>query len=151
MEKTEIIHSLLSQGLSKYPNETSMHDINLFLRPLGFEAVAWYDKSSLVLKDLENKFQSSFWKQSLMKDVRLIIEKIIKREEFHHGEIVKELLERKWIEKSDDMLVLSKRFIIQNDTYIMSLSPNHKKCSICGILVLDGEIHSYCQSLINHK
>lgn len=150
MEESDVLYELLSRGIAPYSGE-SVSSMNKKLRNLKYEAILWFDKSCLVLKDLDASEGSGvFWRPQLLSGAIKVIEELV-RDELDvlraDGEVLSALEEEQWIEKSGDVYGLGKRFLVQNSEYLLSASKRYRKCKFCDIIVKDAPSHSYCEDL----
>lgn len=147
MEK--IMFELITKGIycSNDLNDKDLSQINKNLRVIDYTAKFWYDKSCIILFDQNADYHKT--SNELTQINIKILNKIIKNERISYNENVQRLLDHGWIEKYGDeeqYYGLSKKFLIQYKSYILSLSNNeYNECSICKILVKNETEHDFCR------
>ncbi|KCZ75945.1 hypothetical protein H311_03067 [Anncaliia algerae PRA109] len=138
----EIIYNLLTKGYSK--QITSISSLNKKLLIMKYEAVMWYDKSCIILKDNSseelNDNPISFLK------VKFIINGIInnKLNDFCN-DTMKYLIKNNWVEKINEDYFITKRFMVQYEEYILN-NYEFNKCKYCDFVVKGKEYHEYCEN-----
>lgn len=155
MKESSLLHELLTRGIAPYTPEIALSAINKKLRCIKYEAVLWFDKSCVILKDREdpNKIQLK-WRQHLVMDSIKIIEAIIKKELCYtmaNKEVLNLLEEKMWIEKDGPDYKLGKKFLVQNSDYLLSVSDRYRNCKLCGLLVEDRSCHQYCEGVYENE
>lgn len=154
MDESDVLYELLSRGIAPYSGE-SISSMNKKLRNLKYEAILWFDKSCIVLRDLDASEGSGFfWRPQLLSEAIKVIEDMVKDEldiSKTDGDVLNALEEEQWIEKNSNGYELGKRFLVQNSEYLLSASKRYKKCSFCDIIVKDTFSHAYCENLYKNE
>ncbi|RVD90663.1 Nucleolar protein 5A [Tubulinosema ratisbonensis] len=134
------IFYLLTKGYSK--KITSITNLNKHLLPMKYEAVLWYDKSVILLKDntpsfkIENPVNITKAKQ--------IINNILedKLKDFC-SETMEYLIRNNWVEKIGQEYFITKRFMVQFEDYLLK-SGNFFRCRYCSFAVKSKSYHDFC-------
>ncbi|KAG0437729.1 hypothetical protein DMUE_3523 [Dictyocoela muelleri] len=132
-----IFLKLFSTGECEYNESIDIYEINKKLRPLGFEAILWYDKSKLYLKDLESNGYRGISYDNLLETVKKIIDK-----KNVDNEITRQLENDGHISEGS----LNEKFFIQNEDFLIKKFGFHK-CEFCKIICAEGKEHVYCRDL----
>lgn len=150
MEESDVLYELLSRGIAPYSGE-NIASMNKKLRNLKYEAVLWFDKSCIVLKDLDASEGSGFfWRPHILSEAIKVIEGMVNDKldvSKADSEVLNALEKEQWIEKSGDGYRLGKRFLVQNSEYLLSASERYRKCKFCDLIVKDTFSHAYCENL----
>jgi hypothetical protein len=156
MERKEILRNLLTAGVCyPYNSNYSITDLNHLVREMGYEVIEWYDKSCLVLKDLEESGKITLpWKKEMVDEAKDIFLKIsdgtLDISNYEDKDVFKLLIQKNWIRTENGKVCFTERNLVQNCDFILSVSSKFRKCRICSLLVEDDPIHSYCNNLLEN-
>lgn len=145
-----ILSTLLETGSCQYTTNVNIDQLNKIMFFLSYEAVLWYDKSEIVLKDIFEDFESLYAEKKL-EEAKLIFTEIAIGKKVFPNTFTKELEENNWIKDEGDMKYsFTKRAMVQFSKFITTVAnTKYKKCCLCNLLVEDNDYHVYCKSLLN--
>lgn len=134
------IFYLLTKGYST--KITSIANLNKHLLPMKYEAVMWYDKSVILLKD--NRPFDYVENITNINKAKQIINNILenKLKDFC-SETMEWLIQNNWVEKIDKEYFITKRFMVQYEDYLLE-NGNFFKCRYCKFVVKSKSYHDYC-------
>ncbi len=146
------LNTLLASGICNYKSNTDLDNYNKLLRPIGYEAIIWFDKSAVVLKEsLEPSEFQVLWSEKKILEAKAVFSKIAAGRNHINDHIAIELEEKNWIKKTgNSTYYFTKRALIQFEDFILNTEHSvFNKCGLCNLLVEKEKYHQYCQNLLN--
>lgn len=151
----EILQKLLCTGHCEYSASKDIYEINKQLRPLGYEAVLNYDKTMIILKDLEATGYRGFTFDKMIETIdKLLTKKVAGKSIEQLNEInsnakkmpSNEIIRQLELDGHLKNGVLSENFFIQNDEFLIDRY-GFTRCEFCKIICVEGKEHVYCRDL----
>lgn len=146
-EQDSIIQNLLSTGLVTQTEEVDIHKVNKKLRPIGYEAVVFPNRSVIVLKsNLDLKGQQTKWKEREIEEVKEVFVKIAMQGWLKEdSRVIEMLLECFYLKKMNGKLCFTERALVQFEDFIADVNGVFRKCELCGFLGDEGKYHKKCE------
>lgn len=146
MSEEAVLSELLCNGITSR-TDVNIGILNKKLRYIQYEAVLFYDKSAIILKDLRAPdSQCSQFDSDSMKIINSIIHKKFEASKAD-PEVLNTLVDHKWIINDLGNYSLDKRFLIQNSQYLVSLELDYVFCKFCKQVCCRSNVHEYCNIL----
>jgi hypothetical protein len=146
-EQNSIILNLLSKGLLIQTGEIDIQKTNKKLRPIGYEAVIFPNRSVIVLKSKADlKGRQTTWKEKEIEEIKEIFVKIAMQGWLKEdSRVIEMLLDSLYLKKTGGKLYFTERALVQFEDFIADLNGRFRKCKLCGFLEDEGKYHKECE------
>ncbi|TBU20705.1 hypothetical protein CWI38_0031p0010 [Hamiltosporidium tvaerminnensis] len=155
--KDIVIYNLLTNGIYNTNEIVNIIEINEYLRDIGYEAIYWYDKSCIILKNtlFNSEHTHEYLKSNQIEEIKDFFKNILisdlSETNYKKYSMAKFLIQKRWIEIINGKAKMTKMCLIQNTEYLISITDKCTKCSLCDIIVLNRNTHEYCERIYNER